>query len=141
MTSGAIAYDRNFSNLNVNGNLTLRNGSVQRDRTQTERPVVINLPVESNITLVPPATNTVIYTLTGPLGELKQTIDIDNSNSFEGQEMIWLFYNTSSNLPAFITLQVEKFISQNFLIIPNGYKSAQYWYNTGNGWEFTVENC
>jgi hypothetical protein len=141
MSLGLVSSDRNFSNLYVNGILALRSGSIQQNSLATERPVVINLPLETEYLLVPPSNaNTVVYTLSGPLGDLDQFIDIDNSNSFEGQEMIWMFENTSEN-SAFINISAEKFISQRSIIVVAGYKNAQYWMNTGNGWEFTVENC
>jgi hypothetical protein len=146
--SGIVQKDSNFSNLYVTGQLSVQNGGpVQQDTVITKRPTIINLELDEKnpntpITLTPSGEGTIIYTLSGDLNTKYVLFEIDDSNSYVGQEMIWLFSNTSQDGGIFMVwLASEKFVSLEALGIPNGYKTAQYWFNTGNGWEFTVENC
>jgi hypothetical protein len=145
-TSGLVKKDSNFSNLYVSGQLSVQNGPVQQDTAVTRRPNVFNLelnPEEPNpsFLLTPFGSDTLVYTLSGDINSFNIQIDIDDSNSYKGQEMIWMFSNLSENAGSVTIYLSDKFISTAMLAIPNGYKTAQYWVNTGSGWEFTVENC
>ena len=134
---GLVPADASYTNFYVTGNLAYK--SKTTNIFVPSRPDVIYLPVSSSYVLSPTSAETVVYILNG---ELDSTIsfDIDNTNAFVGQEMIWMFTNTSSS-------QTTMTLSGNFLTsiysnsIGAGQKLAQYWLYTENGWGFSVENC
>lgn len=141
--SGFILSDRNLTNLFVSKKL-IRNGSFEQEVFPSIRPDVTTLEVDTSYVLNPSSSKTVIYTLSGNLSPNPETnnisIDINSDNSFEGQEMIWLFTNTSSGGEVTLNLS-EKFLSESMILLPGGSKIAQYWFYINGGWQFTVENC
>lgn len=134
--SGLVPADASYTNFYVTGNLAYK--SKTTNVFVPPRPDVIYLPVSSSYVLTPTSAETVVFILNGEL-DSNISVDIDNTNAFIGQEMIWMFTNNSSSQ---ITIQT----SSNFLInysisIDAGQKLAQYWLYTENGWGFSIENC